>query len=111
MTPEQYFDLFKLLGVAAPLVWILWTQLRASTVERQDITTKFLATLEGTAKTSAEALVHQAESTNRAAAAMTDMANTIADQSQRHSAEHQRILDYLVEVGKWTPSHHQEERT
>lgn len=91
MTEEAWLELMKPLGVAIPLVAILFYLLRQATEERQSITKAFLTTLQETVKSSSE-------SSLRLSVTFSDMTDAIRLSEQRHSAEHTQIVETLRQI-------------
>lgn len=95
MTPEQYAEIAKQLGVAAPLVLVLMYLLRfmaqllhQATEERKAITAQFVDAMKTTAATSALAQ-------EKAAQSLQDLAASLREQGVRSTDEHNRIVDAL----------------
>ncbi|HET7713854.1 MAG TPA: hypothetical protein VFK94_06465 [Patescibacteria group bacterium] len=92
MSEPDIGSFFKTLGVAAPLVALLWFLLKQATEERKEITDKFLTALQTTVR----------QSTESQTATMTQITklNSTVEEYRRISAEeHARIVDA---IGKMT---------
>lgn len=95
MTPEQYGEVAKSLGVAAPLVIVLLYLLKVllqllngATEERKAITAQFVEAMKTTVATSA--LAQQ-----QAATALQDLAASQREQANRTTDEHNRLIDAI----------------
>jgi hypothetical protein len=88
MTPDQWAELFKTVGVAAPLVGLLIYLLRQATEERREITNRFLAALENIGGNATRA-IHENSVEMRGLAVMIE--------ANRKSSvdEHARIVDSI----------------
>lgn len=76
------------LGVAGPLVAILLYLLRQATDERRQITDAFLNALMSTVQVSNEARV-------RSASELSNLSQSIREQTSRASEEHSRVIDAI----------------
>ena len=83
-----WVEIAKQLGVAVPLVIILFYLLRQANDERQRITASFLATLESTIRANADAMSLVTTSLGEIAASIREVAG-------RASAEHAQILEHV----------------
>lgn len=81
MTPEQWGELARTLGIASPLVGLLIYLLRQATEERREITDRFLVALETTVAGSSKAMQENT-------AATRELSVTLRD-------EHARIVDAI----------------
>lgn len=93
MNPDQFGDLTRTLGVAAPLVVLLIYLLRQANEERQKITDRFLVALESTV---ARAIETQQQSTS----ALKDITNEVAADRRAQTDEHNRIVDAIGKIGR-----------
>lgn len=100
MTAEQWFEVTKNLGVAAPLVIVLLYLLRflvelltKATNERQAVTTQFVDAMKTIATTSAVAQ-------QQAAASLQELASAIRDGGSRSMEEHDRIVDAIGKIDR-----------
>ena len=93
MVEPQWVELLKPLGIAAPLVLLLYWLLRENVNERKQITSQFLSSLQEMSKTASDGAV-------ATAGAIQSMAATLNDTTERHSREHDRILSALIETGR-----------
>lgn len=92
MTPEQLGELTRTLGVAAPLVGLLWLLLRQATEERRDITGRFLTALENTVAGATKA-------TQDNTVATRELSSVIEANRQSSLDEHNRIVDAIGKLG------------
>lgn len=93
LTDAQWLELFKTLGVAGPLVLLLFYLLRENIAERKAMTQEFLKTLQETVKSAGEVAVKSAES-------MDTVSDTLRQTTERHSREHERIIDAIITAGR-----------
>ena len=84
-------DLLKPLGVAIPLVAILFYLLRQATEERKSITSDFLLTLRETIKSGAE-------TSQTVASQLARIADETAERTRSATAEHERITQTLQNI-------------
>lgn len=89
MLENQWLDLFKTLGVAFPLVALLFWLLRENVNERKQVTSEFLSTLRETVKAGSDV-------TLKAASSMDSLSSVLREGQQRSSIEHQGILEALL---------------
>lgn len=93
MTPEQWGELTRTLGVAAPLVLMLLYLLKQSNEERQKLTDRFLAALETT-------VTRAIDTQNSATSAIKDMSNAVVNDRRSAQEEHNRIVDAIGKIGR-----------
>lgn len=104
MTPEQLGELMRTLGVASPLVGLLIWMLRQATeerqrvaaeatVERKDITNRFLTALETTVSSATRAIQENT-------AATKELSATIEANRKSSVDEHGRIVDAIGKLGR-----------
>lgn len=89
--PQELAEVFKVVGVAAPLIGILFWLLKQATDERQKITGQFLKTLEETVKTSTEMA-------SRSNATMQEIGSALRQAMEVNSSEHRQIMEMLIRV-------------
>ena len=89
MTPDQWADVIKTLGVSGPLVVILMYLLRTMNDERKAVTVQFLDALRTTVEQSNEARL-------RAANEMALLNTALRDHQGKSADEHQRIVDAIA---------------
>ena len=88
MTPEQWTEVVKTLGVSGPLVAILLYLLRQMNDERKAVTAQFLDALRTTVEQSNEARL-------RSATELGQLTVTLRDHQERSGDEHARIVDAI----------------
>ena len=96
MTTDPLIALLSNLGVAAPLVALLWLLLRQATEERRQITDRFLGALETTVSGATKA-------THENTAATHDLASAIEANRHTSADEHARIVDALGKMNRREP--------
>lgn len=93
MTPEQWGELMRTLGVASPLVGLLIYLLRQATEERREITNRFLGALETTVAGATRA-------TQENTVATRELSATIEANRKSSVDEHSRIVDAIGKIGR-----------
>ena len=93
MTADQWGDLARTLGIASPLVGLLWLLLRQATEERKTITDRFVAALETTVANSTQA---QREN----AIAISAVNREVEENRAASAKEHERIIDAIGKLGR-----------
>jgi len=91
MTTDQWPELARTLGIAAPLVLVLTYMLREATAERREITARFLTALQTTVEQSNEVRI-------RAATEMHELVVGLAQDRERGAAEHERMVQILEQL-------------
>lgn len=95
MTPEQWGELARTLGVASPLVGLLIYLLRQATEERQQITDRFLSALESTVAGASKAIQDNTSATK-------ELSATIEANRKSNIDEHSRIVDAIGKLNRRT---------
>lgn len=91
MTAAEIMEVFKTLGVALPLVAVLFYLLRQANEERQAITTNFLKTLSDT-------VAFNADGQARHIAAITELTATLKEGQLRTSQEHVSMIEAITKL-------------
>ena len=91
MPDSVLMELIKTLGVAAPVVGLLFYLLRQATAERQNITTEFLKTLRETVASSSSA-------TTQLTSSVTELAALTRDRQTSATQEHSKMIEELRKI-------------
>lgn len=95
MPSADIIGLFQSLGIAAPLVALLWYLLQSTNGERREITDKFLTTLENSIVTNAQQYMAQS---NALIAAMDTLTRTTIEKQAREVEDHKIMVETLQKL-------------
>lgn len=91
MADPDWLEVLKPLGVAVPLVAVLFYLLRQATEERRAITGDFLRTLR-------ETVAANADSISKVTAALAELTSATRERKEESSDEHNKMIDLLTRI-------------
>lgn len=96
METEQIIALIQTLGIASPLVYLLWSLLQKTDQERREMTAQFLKTLE-------EMIKQSGESSKALLIAMDALTKEAHMKQDMEREDHKLMLNILTEIKKDIP--------